>query len=90
VLSRVMINSWGESILKPSEPTSDRLHSTIGGTDAKDYNVDTSRIVTSSESAGGHLALTTGMIPGSAGLDRQCPGINFQGRGAEVPKTPQS
>jgi hypothetical protein len=30
--------------------------------------------------------LTTGMIPGSAGLDRQCPGINFQGLGAEVPK----
>jgi acetyl esterase/lipase len=53
---------------------------------AKDYNVNTSRIVTSGESAGGHLALTTGMIPGSAGLDRQCPGINFQGRGAEVPK----
>ena len=25
-------------------------------------------------SAGGHLALTTGMIPESAGLDRQCPG----------------
>ena len=25
-------------------------------------------------SAGGHLALTTGMIPASAGLDRQCPG----------------
>ena len=53
---------------------------------AKDYNVDTSRIVTSGESAGGHLALTTGMIPDSAGLDRQCPGINFQGRGAGVPK----
>src|SRR5215472_11857373 len=53
---------------------------------AKDYNVDTSRIVTSGESAGGHLALTTGMIPASAGLDRQCPGINFQGRGAELPK----
>jgi acetyl esterase/lipase len=26
---------------------------------AKDYNVDISRIVTSGESAGGHLALTT-------------------------------
>ena len=53
---------------------------------AKDYNIDTSRIVISGESAGGHLALTTGMIPASIGLDRQCPGINFQGRGAEVPK----
>jgi acetyl esterase/lipase len=53
---------------------------------AKDYNVDTSRIVTSGESAGGHLALTTGLIPESAGLDRQCPGLNFQGRGAGLPK----
>src|SRR5712692_8546330 len=41
---------------------------------AKDYDIDTSRLVTSGESAGGHLALTTGMIPESAGLDRQCPG----------------
>ena len=24
--------------------------------------------------AGGHLALTTGMLPASAGLDRLCPG----------------
>jgi acetyl esterase/lipase len=53
---------------------------------AKEYNIDTSRIVTSGESAGGHLALTTGMIPASIGLDRQCPGINFQGRGAQLPK----
>lgn len=53
---------------------------------AKDYNVDTSRIVTSGESAGGHLALTTGMIPESEGLDRECPGTNFQGRGAGLPK----
>ena len=53
---------------------------------AKDYNVDTARIVTSGESAGGHLALTTGMIPDSAGLDRQCPGTNFTGRGAGIPK----
>ena len=42
---------------------------------AKDYDIDASRLVTSGESAGGHLALTTGMIPESAGLDRQCPGI---------------
>ena len=38
------------------------------------YNLDTSRIVTTGNSAGGHLALTTGMIPASAGLDRACPG----------------
>ena len=43
-------------------------------TQAKTYDIDTSRLVLSGESAGGHLALTTGMIPESAGLDRQCPG----------------
>jgi len=41
---------------------------------AKQYNVDVNRIVTTGNSAGGHLALTTGMIPASAGLDRECPG----------------
>ena len=41
---------------------------------AEEYNLDTSRIVTTGNSAGGHLALTTGMIPASAGLDRECPG----------------
>ena len=40
---------------------------------AEDYNIDPSRIVVTGNSAGGHLALTTGMIPASAGLDRQCP-----------------
>ena len=39
---------------------------------AKTYNVDTSRLVVSGESAGGHLALSLGMIPESAGLDREC------------------
>jgi acetyl esterase/lipase len=41
---------------------------------AKEYGFDTSRIVVTGYSAGGHLALTTGMVPASAGLDRQCPG----------------
>ena len=41
---------------------------------AKEYAIDTTRLVTSGESAGGHLSLTTGMIPEKAGLDRQCPG----------------
>src|SRR5438067_3182642 len=41
---------------------------------AKEYGIDTARLVVSGGSAGGHLALTTGMLPASAGLDRQCPG----------------
>ncbi len=41
---------------------------------AEQYNIDTNRIVVTGNSAGGHLSLTTGMIPASAGLDRQCPG----------------
>ncbi len=39
---------------------------------AKDYNVDTDRIIVAGASAGGHLALTTGMVPTSAGFDRFC------------------
>jgi len=39
---------------------------------AKDYNFDVDRIVVAGASAGGHLALTTGMIPASAGFDRMC------------------
>jgi acetyl esterase/lipase len=41
---------------------------------AKTYNIDVNRLVTSGESAGGHLSLTTAMIPESAGLDRECAG----------------
>jgi acetyl esterase/lipase len=40
----------------------------------KEYNVDTNRLVLMGNSAGGHLALTTGMIPASASLDSLCPG----------------
>jgi acetyl esterase/lipase len=39
---------------------------------AREYNFDTSKIVITGHSAGGHLALTTGMLPVSAGLDREC------------------
>lgn len=42
------------------------------GRNAQKYNFDVSKIVTTGGSAGGHLALTTGMIPASAGLDAQC------------------
>lgn len=40
----------------------------------EEYGFDLNKIVVSGTSAGGHLALTTGMLPESAGLDRQCPG----------------
>src|SRR3954471_3753807 len=39
-----------------------------GGAPAQGYNPAASRIVVAGESAGGHLALTTGMIPASAGF----------------------
>ena len=44
------------------------------GANASKYGIDPNRLVVTGESAGGHLALTTGMIPESAGLDRECPG----------------
>jgi acetyl esterase/lipase len=40
---------------------------------AKDYNLDTSKIVLTGGSAGGHLALITGMLPAQSVFDRQCP-----------------
>lgn len=40
----------------------------------KTYGIDTTRLVVTGQSAGGHLALMTGLLPASAGLDRQCPG----------------
>ncbi|MCH7714920.1 MAG: alpha/beta hydrolase [Gemmatimonadetes bacterium] len=43
---------------------------------AEDYDIDTSRIIVTGHSAGGHLSLTTGMLPASAGLDRQCVGLD--------------
>ena len=41
---------------------------------ADDYNLDASRLVLTGASAGSHLALTSGMLPASTCLDRQCPG----------------
>jgi acetyl esterase/lipase len=45
------------------------------GANARQHHIDVNRLVVSGDSAGGHLSLTTGMIPESAGLDRQCPGV---------------
>lgn len=40
---------------------------------AKEYNLDTSRFVLTGTSAGGHLALITGMLPNGNAFDRRCP-----------------
>ncbi len=40
---------------------------------AKSFNLDISRIVLTGGSAGGHLALITGMLPPNSVFDRQCP-----------------
>ena len=47
----------------------------LGLGNAQQYHIDVNRLVVTGDSAGGHLALTTGMIPESAGLDRECPGV---------------
>ncbi len=39
---------------------------------ARQYNFDVTRIVTTGTSAGGHLALIAGMLPASAGFDNTC------------------
>lgn len=41
---------------------------------AKEYNIDTSRLVVSGNSAGGHLALLIASAPADAGFDDRCPG----------------
>jgi acetyl esterase/lipase len=40
---------------------------------AEQYGLDTSRLAVTGHSAGGHLALTTGMFEASAGFDYECP-----------------
>jgi acetyl esterase/lipase len=46
---------------------------------ADQYNFDLSKIVTTGNSAGGHLALTTALVPASSGLNNQCAQRNFSG-----------
>lgn len=48
---------------------------------AAEYGFDRERIVVTGASAGGHLSLTTGMLPSSAGFDRRCPARAPQGDG---------
>ncbi len=53
---------------------------------AKNYNIDASKIVVSGESAGGHLALIAGMTPASAGFTSVCAGGGFTGNDLAIPK----
>ena len=39
---------------------------------AQDHGFDATRLVVSGDSAGGHLALTTALLPAATGLDRGC------------------
>ena len=48
---------------------------------AEELGLDPERIVTSGSSAGGHLSLTTGMLPAEAGFDRLCPTRDLDGIG---------
>lgn len=41
---------------------------------AAKYGFDVDKLVVTGDSAGSHLALTTGMLPSSAGFDTRCPG----------------
>jgi acetyl esterase/lipase len=52
---------------------------------AKQFNIDKSRIVLTGESAGGHLALIAGMAPASAGFTNICSGGGFAGFENAVP-----
>lgn len=51
---------------------------------AEEHGFDPDRIVVSGHSAGGHLTLTTGMLPASAGLDRRCPAMKPEGGRADA------
>jgi acetyl esterase/lipase len=42
------------------------------GVRAREYNFDLDKVIVTGSSAGGHLALTTGMIPASTGFANEC------------------
>ena len=52
---------------------------------ARQYNFDLTKIVTTGTSAGGHLALVTGMLPASTGFDNTCAGDRSGGSNAIGP-----
>ena len=52
---------------------------------ARQYNFDLTKIVTTGTSAGGHLALVAGMVPAAAGFDNTCAGDRSGGSNALGP-----
>lgn len=59
------------------------------GRNAKDYNFDVTKIVLTGNSAGGHLALATGMIPSDSPFTNQCAANNTWG-GPYANSTPKA
>lgn len=53
---------------------------------AKEYKFDLDKIIITGTSAGGHLALTTGMIPASAGFGNECAYLDDGKDPGPVPK----
>lgn len=47
---------------------------------AKEYGIDPQKLVLAGDSAGGHLALITGFLPASVGMERQCARNDYLGR----------
>ena len=57
---------------------------------ADEYKLDPKRIVVTGASAGGHLALTTGMLPAGSEFDRTCPSPgDFRWVGGKEPAQPR-
>jgi acetyl esterase/lipase len=53
---------------------------------AEKYHFDPRRIITSGDSAGGHLALTTAMMTSAAGFDGECPAEHWDSSERSEPK----
>ena len=53
---------------------------------AEQYGFDKENIVVTGNSAGGHLALTTGMLKSDVGMERQCPGDRLRSTWAIGPR----
>lgn len=69
----------GGSALAPAAVQDTRCALHWVARNAKKYGFDTDRIVLSGRSAGGHLALITGMLTADAGFDDRCPGRSKTG-----------